>query len=227
MPAASPRERIAALSGPNLALEIAHGLPASAVVAAHDMELATRVAARGRLEALPALREQRHPGRRAVRGAEERPRDRRRCRRPAGLGRQRQGRPDHPRPGRDDPAGHRDGREPADVRRPGRRGRRRRHLGLAAVAEPPAGRGARQGPPLGRHRAHAARARPRAPTPSTRRWPWRAATTSRCPSRSRSTRRCSRARACGAACSTCWRASRRTSWPTTSSGSSASGFARA
>jgi glycerol-3-phosphate dehydrogenase (NAD(P)+) len=38
--------RIAALSGPNLALEIARGLPASAVVAAEDGALATRVQAR-------------------------------------------------------------------------------------------------------------------------------------------------------------------------------------
>ena len=43
--------RIAALSGPNLALEIARGLPASAVVAASDAALAERVAARlGRRE---------------------------------------------------------------------------------------------------------------------------------------------------------------------------------
>ena len=35
--------RIAALSGPNLAGEVARGLPASAVVAADDLELATRV----------------------------------------------------------------------------------------------------------------------------------------------------------------------------------------
>ena len=38
--------RIAALSGPNLALEIARGLPASAVVAAEDSELADRVVER-------------------------------------------------------------------------------------------------------------------------------------------------------------------------------------
>ncbi|MBI3746841.1 MAG: NAD(P)-dependent glycerol-3-phosphate dehydrogenase [Chloroflexi bacterium] len=38
--------RIAALSGPNLALEIARGLPASAVVAAEDPALAERIAAR-------------------------------------------------------------------------------------------------------------------------------------------------------------------------------------
>jgi glycerol-3-phosphate dehydrogenase (NAD(P)+) len=43
--------RIAALSGPNLAGEIARGLPASAVVAASDIDLATRIAERlGRRE---------------------------------------------------------------------------------------------------------------------------------------------------------------------------------
>jgi glycerol-3-phosphate dehydrogenase (NAD(P)+) len=41
-----PIERIAALSGPNLALEVARNLPASAVVAAGDLELAERVVAR-------------------------------------------------------------------------------------------------------------------------------------------------------------------------------------
>jgi glycerol-3-phosphate dehydrogenase (NAD(P)+) len=40
------RRRIAALSGPNLALEIARGLPASAVVAAEDPELAERIVVR-------------------------------------------------------------------------------------------------------------------------------------------------------------------------------------
>ena len=46
-----PAGRIAALSGPNLADEIARGLPASAVVAAEDLELASRVAERlGRRE---------------------------------------------------------------------------------------------------------------------------------------------------------------------------------
>jgi glycerol-3-phosphate dehydrogenase (NAD(P)+) len=44
-------ERIAALSGPNLALEIARGLPASAVVGAEDPELADRIVSRlGRRE---------------------------------------------------------------------------------------------------------------------------------------------------------------------------------
>ena len=41
-----PIGRVAALSGPNLAAEVARNLPASAVVAAADLELAERVAAR-------------------------------------------------------------------------------------------------------------------------------------------------------------------------------------
>ena len=41
-----PIERVAALSGPNLAAEVARNLPASAVVAAADLALAERVAAR-------------------------------------------------------------------------------------------------------------------------------------------------------------------------------------
>ena len=46
-----PAERVAALSGPNLAFEIARGLPASAVIAAADPDLAQRVVARlGRRE---------------------------------------------------------------------------------------------------------------------------------------------------------------------------------
>lgn len=48
---AIPRARVAALSGPNLALEIARGLPASAVIAALDSDLAQRIVARlGRRE---------------------------------------------------------------------------------------------------------------------------------------------------------------------------------
>ena len=44
-------DRVAALSGPNLALEIARGLPASAVIAAPNAELAQRIVARlGRRE---------------------------------------------------------------------------------------------------------------------------------------------------------------------------------
>ena len=42
----APADRVAALSGPNLAAEVARNLPASAVVAAADLGLAQRVAAR-------------------------------------------------------------------------------------------------------------------------------------------------------------------------------------
>jgi glycerol-3-phosphate dehydrogenase (NAD(P)+) len=44
--AARPTDQVAALSGPNLAAEVARNLPASAVVAAPDVRLATRVAER-------------------------------------------------------------------------------------------------------------------------------------------------------------------------------------
>jgi glycerol-3-phosphate dehydrogenase (NAD(P)+) len=44
--AAIPVERVAALSGPNLAAEIARGLPASAVVASIELDRAERIAAR-------------------------------------------------------------------------------------------------------------------------------------------------------------------------------------
>ena len=126
--------------------------------------------------------------------------------------------PDDPRPGRDDPPRDRRRREPADVRRPGRDRRRHRDLRLAAVAQPPARRRARQGPSLGRHRGRACRASPRAPTRSMRRSPWPTGSASRCRSPARSTAPCSRARASSAASSTCSPASRRTSWPTTGAG---------
>ena len=60
-------------------------------------------------------------------------------------------------------------REPADVRRAGRDRRRHRDLRLEAVAQPPARRGARERPAVGRDRGDPARASPRAPTRSTRR----------------------------------------------------------
>ena len=78
--------RIAVLSGPNLALEIAHGGPASAVVAADDQALAERVVQRLGQQAVSAVREPGRPGRGAVRGAQERPGDRRGRGRRAGLG---------------------------------------------------------------------------------------------------------------------------------------------
>ena len=122
--------RLAALSGPNLAGEIARGLPASAVVAAVDPELADRIVERlGRREFRLYVNSD-VLGRRAVRRAEERRGDRCGRGRRTRLRRQRQGRSDDPRPGRDEPARHRGGGEPADVRRPGRDRRRDRDVRL-------------------------------------------------------------------------------------------------
>jgi len=97
MPAAAGR--VAALSGPNLALEIARGLPASSVVGAEDETVSGRV-----VEILGSrsfrLYRNRDVGRRGVvRRAEEHPGHRCRGGRPAGLRRQRQGRSDHARSG--------------------------------------------------------------------------------------------------------------------------------
>ena len=91
------------------------------------------------------------------------------------------------------------GREPADVRRPGRDRRRHRDLRLAPVAQPPARRGAGQGPLAGPRSRRRCRASPRAPTRSMRRSRWPTGSASRCRSPGRSTARCSRARASSAA----------------------------
>ena len=140
-----------------------------------------------------------------------------------GLRRQRQGRAADARAGRDDAARDRGGRQPADVRGAGGDGRPHRDVRLAAVAQPPARRGAGQGPVVGRDRGRPARARPRAPTRSRPRSRSPTASASRCRSPARSSGRCSRARASSAAWSTCSPANRRTSWPTRPPGWHASG----
>ena len=159
--AASPPARIAALSGPNLAAEVARNLPASAVVAAADLALARTCRGAGRPTAVPAVRERGHPRRRAVRCAQERDRHRGGGRGRPRLRRQRQGRAADARSRRDDPARDRGRREPAHVRRAGRDGRPDRDVRLAPVAQPSARRGARQGPHLGRYRGDTARDRRR------------------------------------------------------------------
>ena len=109
--------RVAALSGPNLALEIARRLPASAVVAAEDVALADADPGAPRSPSVPAVRQSRRARRRAVRRPQEHRRDRGGRRGGARLRRQRQGGPDDPWPGRDDPGRDRRRREPADLRR--------------------------------------------------------------------------------------------------------------
>ena len=219
-----PAGRVAALSGPNLAAEVARNLPASAVVAAADLELAERIVARlarrrfrlyvnedilgvelcGALKNVVAI----------AAGAAD----------ALGLRRQRQGRAADPRPGRDDPARDRRRRQPADVRRAGRDGRPHRDLRLArcraTIGSARSSRRGRSWPEIeatlpgtaeGAYTVDAALAlaeRLGVEMPIARE-------VHNAP--------CSRARASSAAWSTCWPASRRTSWPTTAAGSSGSG----
>jgi glycerol-3-phosphate dehydrogenase len=92
--------RIAALSGPNLAGEVARGLPASAVVAADDLALAERVQHR------IGTRRFRLYVNRDLLGVEM-AREKRVSRQPAptALAGDMANRPHHPRPRRDDPLG--------------------------------------------------------------------------------------------------------------------------
>ena len=149
---ASPPARIAALSGPNLAAEVARNLPASAVVAAPDLELARARRRAARRAGGSGSTSTRTSSASSCRGAQERRGDRGRRGRRARVRRQRQGRAADARSGRDDAARDRGRGQPADVRRARRDGRPHRDVRVAAVAQPPARRGAREGPVLGRDR---------------------------------------------------------------------------
>ncbi len=123
------RERpVAVLSGPNMAEEIADGLPSAAVIASEDealaVELQHAINSTGfRVYVNPDL-----DRRRALRRREERDRARRgRGRRPRAR-RQREGRADHPRAGRDGAARRGVRRAAGDLRRARRHGRPDRHL---------------------------------------------------------------------------------------------------
>ena len=129
-------ERIAVISGPNLAMEIARREPAASVVACADEEVAKRIQARCHA---PAFRPYTSVD---VLGCElggayknvVGPRGRH-GRRPR-VRRQHDGLGDHPRAGRDRSPGDGAGRQPADADGAGRPGRPGRHLLLAAVAQP-------------------------------------------------------------------------------------------
>ena len=213
--------RIAVLSGPNLALEIAHGGPASAVVAADDQALAERVVQR-----LGSKRFRRYVNQ-DVLGVEL-------CGALKNVLAIAAGAVDELGWGDNGKAGLIT-RGLAEMTR----------LGIAMGANPltfaglagvgdvvatsgsPACRGTIGWASSSRRAAPGPTSNGRCPGPrrgrtrSMRRSSSRGGTTWSCRSRSRSTRRCSKARASGAACSTCSPASRRTSWPTTASGSSA------
>ncbi len=89
--------RVAVLSGPNLAREIAAGKPAGSVVASQDAELAARDGRPAGDGSVPRLHQPGRGGRGAVRRAEERRRAGRRHGRWARLRRLGEGRHHHPR----------------------------------------------------------------------------------------------------------------------------------
>ena len=157
-------------------LEIARGLPASAVVAARRTRRSPSGSSRGSAGASSGCTSTATSSGVELCGALKNivaiaaGRGRR-----ARLRRQRQGRADDPRPGRDDPARDRRRRQPADVRRAGRDRRRHRDLRLEPVAQPPARRGAGARAARGPRSRRRCRASPRAPTRSTppSRWPSR------------------------------------------------------
>ncbi len=97
--------RVAVLSGPTFAREVAAGEPTAVVVSSTDATLNETRAAGLLRPGLPPLH-QRRPDRRRVGGrAQERSCHRRRRLERAGPGQQRHCRADHPRPGRNHPAG--------------------------------------------------------------------------------------------------------------------------
>ena len=97
--------RVAPLSGPNHAEEIAAGQPAASVIASSDRGRRARPAAGALDRALPRLRVGGRARRAALRRRQERDRDRRGHLRRPRLRRQRARGADHARPGRDDAPG--------------------------------------------------------------------------------------------------------------------------
>ena len=90
-------ERIAVISGPNLAMEIARREPAASVVACADEEVAKRLQARCPLAGVPALHQHRRARLRARRRLQERRRPRGRHGGRPRVRRQHHGLGDHPR----------------------------------------------------------------------------------------------------------------------------------
>ncbi len=127
-------ERIAVISGPNLAREIAQRQHAATVVACADDTVAEAAAAGLPHALLPPVHQPRRGRLRTRRRGQERDRARASASRSAWGSATTPGPPDHPGPGRDRPARRGARRRPAHLRRAGGDGRPGRDLQLAAVA---------------------------------------------------------------------------------------------
>ena len=173
--------RVAVVTGPNLASEIAEEQPAATVVACADSGRAVT------LQRALATRYFRPYTNADVIGAEVGGACKNvialACGMAAGVGTRREhgGGDHHPRAGRDHAAGNRVGRQARHVGRPGRSGRPGRDMHVAALAQPYVRSAARQGRVAGSGEAGGAAAiSPRASHRANRYWRWRRATTSRC-----------------------------------------------
>ena len=113
-------ERIAVVSGPNLAREIAHREPAASVIACADESVAAAAPGPLPLAGVPSLPQHRRPRLRARRRLQERGRAVRRDGDRARLRRQHHRLDDHPRACRDRPAGDEARRRPDDADGSGR-----------------------------------------------------------------------------------------------------------
>ena len=181
-----PGRRVAALSGPNLAREIAAGLPAVERGGLAGRRAGGRVRRAAGQRPLPRLHQPRPGRRRAVRRPEERGRPGRGLRRRARLRRQRQGGDHHARPRRDDPPGGRRRRGADDLRRPGGGRRPDRDLHEPALAQPARGRADGLGHVVGRCRSAPERRGRGGRHRARRARSWRRRAGSRCRSPSRS-----------------------------------------
>ncbi len=149
--------RVAALSGPTFAREVARGEPTAVVISSEDRELAAEIQARVLRPHAAPLHQRRSHRRRDRRGAQEHHRDRRRHLPGPGTRQQFDRGAHHARPGRDHAPRGRDGRASPNTRGSGRPRGPGTHLHRRAKQEPQGRNRAGQGP----------QAAPRSSTP----WP--------------------------------------------------------
>ncbi len=121
-------QRVAVLTGPNLAREVAEGQPAASVIACSRRRDRPRAPAALHEPQLPRVHQPRRDRLRGRRRDEERDRDRVRYRRRSRVRRQHPGGPDHSRARRGGAPRGRARRRADDLRRPRRPRRPRRHL---------------------------------------------------------------------------------------------------